>query len=76
MERKTPQTLMKCLWKYKMKILMKDIYLRSVLNTLKNYHTMISQFLLIFTIFNLYDDKENYVVVRRTLKQALNRGLL
>ena len=59
-----------------MKILMKDIYLRSVLNTLKNYHTMISQFLLIFTIFNLYDDKENYVVVRRTLKQALNRGLL
>ena len=37
---------------------------------------MISQFLLIFTIFNLYDDKENYVVVRRTLKQALNRGLL
>ena len=56
-----------------MKIVIKDIYLKQMLNP-KKLHDLHSD-LPFLLVCNLYD-KNNYVAHIRSLKQALNQGLI
>ena len=76
---------MKTSYKIMMKIAIKDISLKQLLNIQKNLHNLLSDFPFLperlkiekrsNLVCNAYD-KKNYVALIKTLKQALNHGLI